>query len=150
MKIFAKHRRAYFDYEILETFQAGIVLLGHEVKSVKTGHINIEGSFVTVHQGKLELLNAHIPAYPFAKISGGYDPYRSRPLLLTKREISGILGKLSQKGLTMIPIKVYEKKRLIKVEIGLAKARKKEDKREVIKTREIKRNIHKALRQSKK
>ncbi|HLC99877.1 MAG TPA: SsrA-binding protein SmpB [Patescibacteria group bacterium] len=149
MKVFAKHRRAFYDYEILETFQAGLVLLGHEVKSIKTGHINIEGSFVTVHKGKLDLLNAHIPAYPFAKISGSYDPYRSRPLLLTKREISGILGKLSQKGLTMIPLKVYEKKRLIKIEIAVSRAHKKEDKREKIKERETKRNIEKALRQPK-
>lgn len=149
MKILAKNKRAYFDYDILETYQAGIVLFGQEVKSVKTGHINIAGSFVTIHKGALQLLNAHIPPYKFAK-TAGYDPYRSRQLLLTKKEIRVIVGKLSQKGLTMVPLKVFERKRLIKLEIGIAKARKKEDKREVIKKREAERNIERVLRQSKR
>lgn len=148
MKILSKNKRAYFDYDILETYQAGIVLEGQEVKSIKTGHINIEGSFVSIHKGGLHLLNAHIPAYKFAK-TAGYDPYRTRPLLLTKKEIRVILGRLSQKGLTMVPLKVFEKKRLIKLEIGLARARQKQDKREVIKKREDQRKIQRALRQSK-
>ena len=146
MKILARNKRAFFDYDILETYQAGIVLEGQEVKSIKTGHINIEGSFVSMHKGNLHLLNAHIPAYKFAK-TGGYDPYRSRRLLLTKKEIRVILGRLSQKGLTMVPLKVFGKKRLIKLEIGLARARKKEDKREVIKKREDERRIERVLRQ---
>jgi len=148
MKILARNKRAFFDYDILETYQAGIVLEGQEGKSIKTGHINIEGSFVSTHKGNLHLLNAHIPAYKFAK-AGGYDPYRSRRLLLTKKEIRVILGRLSQKGLTMVPLKVFGKKRLIKLEIGLARARKKEDKREVIKKREDERRIERVLRQHK-
>ena len=107
-----------------------------------------KGSFVTIHKGDLQLLNAHIPAYKFAKASG-FDPHRSRRLLLTKKEIRVILGRLSQKGLTMVPLKVVGKKRLIKLEIGLARARKKEDKREVIKKREDERRIERVLRQHK-
>jgi len=148
MGTLARNKRAFFDYDILETYQAGIVLEGQEVKSIKTGHINIEGSFVTIHKGDLQLLNAHIPAYKFAK-AAGYDPHRSRRLLLTKKEIRVILGRLSQKGLTMVPLKVFQKKRLIKLEIGLARARQKQDKREAIKKRDDQRRIERVLRQSK-
>src|SRR3989304_9334731 len=127
MGTLARNKRAFFDYDILETYQAGIVLEGQEVKSIKTGHINIEGSFVTIHKGDLQLLNAHIPAYKFAK-AAGYDPHRSRRLLLTKKEIRVILGRLSQKGLTMVPLKVFGKKRLIKLEIGFGPRPKKKKK----------------------
>ena len=146
MSILAVNKRANFDYEISETYEAGLVLFGHEVKAVKTGHINLAGSFVTVKStGKslpeLFLVNAHIPLYEKANPKTVYEPTRSRKLLLHKNEIKKLIGKKQEQGLTLVPIKVYTKRNLVKLEFGIGKGKKKYDKRETIKKREIDRQI---------
>jgi len=151
MPTLAYNKRANFDYEILDKYEAGLVLLGHEVKSIKTGHISIKGSFVTVKTtGKqlpeLYIVNAHIPLYKNASKFAEYDPYRSRKLLLKKNEIKHLIGKKQEQGLTLVPIKIYTKKSLIKLEFGVGKGKKKIDKRETIKKRETERKIKTILK----
>lgn len=146
MTVLSFNKRANFDYEILETYEAGLVLLGHEVKSIKTGHVSLKGAFVVSKKGnkilpEFFLINAHIPLYSKASTVSGYDPYRSRKLLLKKREINFLLGKKQEQGLTLVPIKIYTKRSLIKLEFGLGKGKKKIDKRETIKKREVDRKI---------
>ena len=142
MSILAQNKRAVFDYEILERYEAGLVLLGHEVKSLRAGHVSLKESYVDFRGQELYLLKAHISLYkPAAGLKQIYDPLRPRKLLLKKREISGLLGKKQSSGLTLIPIKIYTKNSFIKLEFGLAQGRKKYDKREVIKTREVKREL---------
>ncbi len=142
MPVLAVNKRANFDYEIQEKYEAGIVLYGYEVKAVKTGHISLKGSFVTFKKTKARLpevylTNAHIPLYKHAGDVIAYDPTRSRKLLLKKKEIKYLLGKRQEQGLTLIPLKIYTKRSLIKLEFGVGKGRKKYDKREVIKKREF-------------
>jgi SsrA-binding protein len=142
------NKRARFDYELLESFEAGIRLAGHEVKAVKAGQINLTGSFVVLHAGHkptLNLINANIHLYPGAgKIA--YDPTRSRALLLHRREINYLIGKLQQKGLTLVPTRVYTKNNLVKLEFALARGKKKFDKRETIKKREVDRSIRRIMK----
>jgi len=151
MSVLAINKRANYDYEITETYEAGMVLFGHEVKSVKTGHINLKGSFVTIKSRsdsglpEFFLINAHIPLYSKANIKS-YDPYRSRKLLLKKNEIKYLLGKKAEQGLTLVPIKIYTKHSLIKLEFGVGKGKKKYDKRDSIKKREIDRKIKTAFK----
>ena len=144
---YADNRRIYHDYEILETYEAGIVLEGHEVKAVKTGKISIAGSYVKILGGEAFLIGAVISPYQPKNTPKDYDPQRSRKLLLKKKEIEGLIGKSKERGLTIVPLKVYAKKGKIKIEIGLVKARKKHDKREAIKKKEEKRKIERVLKQ---
>jgi SsrA-binding protein len=146
MKILSYNKRANFDYDISDTFEAGLMLLGHEVKSVKTGHVSLKGSFVTskkTHKPLPEfyLTNAHIPLYKHAGPQPSYEPTRPRKLLLHKNEIERLVGKKQVEGLTLVPIKIYTKRSLIKLEFGIGKGRKKFDKREVIKKRDVERDI---------
>lgn len=150
----AKNKRAFFDYEIDEKFEAGIVLLGHEVKSIKTGHISLKGSYVVPkYPTKLSkspeiwLIGAKVPKYAKASNVGDFTPDRSRKLLLKKSEISRIIGLSKQKNLTMIPLSVYTKKGRIKVEFAIAHSKKKHDKRQSIKEKEDKRKMERAMRQ---
>lgn len=145
MKPIAQNKRALFDYEILEKFEAGLVLTGQEVKSVKSGHISLPGAFVTIHNGEAFLTNATIPPYKLAGKIENYDETRSRKLLLHKDQISHLVGKTQQKGLTLVPIMVYIKNNLVKLEFGIARGRKKVDKREYIKERESRREIRKVF-----
>ncbi len=140
------NRRAYFDYDILETYEAGIALHGFEVKAVKTGRINLAGAFAVIKNEETWLLNATIPAYQPANAPPDYDPSRSRRLLLHRSEIREFIGKTASKGLTLIPLKVYTQRGRIKILIGLARHKKKSDKREVIKTREAQREIERTLK----
>lgn len=142
----AFNKRASFDYEFLKKFEAGLMLTGAEVKSVKTGHISLKGSFVTLHDGELYLTNANIPPYPFAKNTGTYDPTRSRKLLVRKAEIASLIGKLQVKGLTLVPLRVYTKKRLIKLEFALGQGKKAFDKRANIAKREANIRIERAMK----
>jgi SsrA-binding protein len=144
-KIITKNKKAYYDYEILEKLEAGVILSGPEVKSTKTGHINLKGSYVTISGGEVYLLNCHISPYKFANLSD-YNPTISRKLLLHKREINHLIGKLQTKGISLIPLQVYIRNNLIKIEIGIARGKKKYDKREVIKKREREREIKRALK----
>ncbi len=146
MTTIAHNPRAKFDYELLDTYDAGIVLFGHEVKSVKTGHISLKGAFVTASDGELFLTNAMIPLYPHAGKIPNYDPSRSRKLLLNKHEIRTLLEKNKTAGLTMVPIRVYIKGKHIKVAFALARGKKEYDKRHTIKKRDADRTIARALR----
>lgn len=143
----ATNPTARYDYDILETFEAGMVLLGFEVKSVKKGHIGLKGSYVAFKGEELFLLNAQISPYQPKNTPADYQPDRTRKLLLRKDEIKELLGKIKQKGLTLIPLRVYAKNNRIKLEFGLARGRKKIDKREAIKKRETERKMERALKQ---
>ena len=145
-KPYVYNRRARYDYEIKETLEAGIALKGYEVKAIKTGHCSLKGSFVIVKNERPYLLNASIPPYQPKNTPKDYDPNQNRQLLLTKKEIRHLIGKTKEKGLTLVPIKMYNKKGKIKVEIGIGKGKRKIDKREKIKRRDVKREIERALR----
>jgi SsrA-binding protein len=140
MKILALNKRANFDYEIFEKFEAGIVLSGDEVKSAKAGGFNIAASYAQVKDGEIWLINSEISPYQPKNISSNYDPKRTRKLLLHKKEIKYLGGKLTQKFM-LIPLRVYLKNNFIKLELGLARPRKKYDKREIIKKREAKKLV---------
>ncbi len=145
-KPYAYNRRARYDYEIKETLEAGISLKGYEVKAIKTGHCSLKGSFVILKNQRPYLLNASIPPYQPKNQPKNYDPNQNRQLLLNKREIRHLIGKTKEKGLTLIPIKVYNKKGKIKVEIGIGRGKKKFNKKEKIKKRDIKREVDRTLR----
>lgn len=146
MEVLARNKKAFFDYQILEKLEAGIELRGFEVKSIKAGRINLAGTFVIVKDQEVFLLGAKIPAWQPANAPKDYLPTRSRKLLLKKPEIKALIGKVKQKGLTLVPLKVYTKAGKIKIEIALVKSKRKHDKRELIKKREAEREIRKALR----
>jgi len=141
--VITTNKRAYFDYQILETYEAGIELKGFEVKAIKSGRINLAGSYVVIRNNQAWLLNADIPPYQPKNTPADYDSKRTRRLLLNKSQISNLIGRTQEKGLTLVPLKVYTKAKTgkIKIEIGLAKSRKKVDKRELIKKREVEREI---------
>ena len=141
MAHYAENRKAYFNYEILEKYEAGIELLGTEVKSVRGGSMSLEGSFVIIRGGEAYIINANIPPYQAKNASKDYDPLRNRKLLLTKKEIEELAGSEKNKSLTIVPISVYNKNRKIKLEIALVKGKKKYDKRETIKKRDTDREI---------
>ncbi len=146
MATLAFNKRAGFDYELEDHFEAGLVLTGAEVKSVKNGHLSLKGSFVTMHEGELFLTNANISPYPFAKTTLAYDPTRSRKLLVKKSEIRSLIGKLHAKGLTLVPLRVYTKRRLVKLEFAIGRGKKALDKRSDIRKREDNRKIEQALK----
>lgn len=141
----ADNRRAHFDYEVLETFSAGIVLLGTEVKSVRAGHMSLRGAFVTWHDGQLILTNATIPPWQPHNTPDTYDPTRSRRLLLRKDEIKRFMGGREQ-GLTIIPLHVYTNGSTIKIEVALARGKKKFSKKEAKRERDIRRDVDRMLR----
>jgi len=145
-KLLIKNRKGLFDYEIIEKYEAGIMLRGKEVKSLKSGRGKLEGSYVVINNDKPSIINMHIPHYQPKNTMGEVDPERSRPILLTKKEIKYLTGKLKEKKLTLIPLKVYLKGRIIKIEIGLARGKTKIDKRETIKRRESQRDIRRELK----
>jgi SsrA-binding protein len=147
MPTFAYNRKAGFDYDILETYEAGLVLFGFEVKAIKTGHLSLMGAFVVTKGNELYLINAFIPPYQPKNTPGDYDPYRSRKLLLHRAEIASLTGKTRQKGLTLVPIKAYTRKGRIKLEFALAHGKKKFDKRAKIAERETKRKIDRAMKE---
>lgn len=146
MMVFTENRKAYFDYEILEKFEAGIVLSGAEVKSIRNGRMNLTGSYIGFHDGELYLIGSFIAPYQPKNQPADYDPTRSRKLLLHKKEIMSWLGKLKQKGLTLIPLKVYNKGSKIKLEFAEARGKKKYDKRESIAKKESARKIERELK----
>ena len=146
MPTLATNKRAHFDYELLDHYEAGLVLTGAEVKSVKKGHLSLKGSFVTIHGGELYLTNAHITPYAFANPLTPYDPTRSRKLLVKKSEIKALVGKLHVKGLTLVPLRVYTKRRLIKLAFAVGRGKKAFDKRSDIAKNEAKRNMQRALK----
>ena len=147
MPHYAENRKARFNYEILEKYEAGIELLGVEVKSVRSGRMSLEGAFVVVRGGEAFLINSNIPPYQPNNTPKDYDPLRNKKLLLTKKEIATLAGSEKNKSLTIVPISVYNKGRKIKVEIALVKGKKKQDKRETIKKRETDREIRREYKE---
>ena len=146
MPTLATNPRAKYDYHILETFEAGMVLAGHEVKAIKTGHLSLKGSYVTIKNEEAWLINAQIPPYQPKNTPTDYQPSRARKLLLNKREIKKLIGQSKRKGLTLVPLRVYTKKGKIKLAFALGLGKRKTDKREKIIKREVKRKIDRALR----
>ncbi len=145
MKIVAQNRKAFHDYSIEETIEAGIILTGTEVKSLREGKANLKDSYVIIKEAEVLLLNCHISPYTHGNIMN-HDPLRTRKLLLHKKEIARIQGKALQKGYSLIPLKIYFKGSLAKVEIGLARGKKMYEKRESIKKREADREIERAMK----
>ena len=141
MAEYANNPKAGFDYEILETLEAGIVLRGYEVKSIKTGKVSIKGSYVKILNGEPFLIGATISPYQVGNIPADYDPQSSRKLLLSKKQISVLVGTSQAHGLTLVPLKLYDKKGRIKLLVGIARGKKKYDKREDIKKIETDREI---------
>lgn len=146
MKPFSENSRAKFDYEILETFEAGVVLLGQEVKSAMAGNMNLAGSFVVVKPDGAYLLNTQIPPYQPKNAPADYDPSRTRKLLLKKEELKYLFGKSREHGLTIVPLSCYSMHSKIKILIGLARRKKTKDKRELLKKRQAEKDINRALK----
>lgn len=146
MKLLADNKRARHDYEILETFEAGLVLLGTEVKSVRAGHMSLRGAFVTIHGAEAWLTNATIPPWQVKNTPGDFDPTRPRKLLLKISEIKSLIGSQRAKGLTVIPLRVYSKGPRVKLAIALARGRKRWSKKQIKKERDIQRETERLLR----
>ncbi len=144
--IFVKNKKAYFNFEILETFEAGMELFGFEVKALRKGQGSLEGSHATIRGNEAFLINAHIPPYQIGNAPKDYDTRRNRRLLFTKKEINTLTGLETQKGLTLLPISVYNKGSKIKIEIAIARPKKKYDKRESIKKRDADRESQRTLK----
>jgi SsrA-binding protein len=147
MANYAENRKARFNYEILEKYEAGIELLGTEVKSIRAGQMSLEGAFIIVRGGEAFLINANIPPFQPKNAPKDYDPLKNRKLLLTKAEIIELTGSEKNKSLTIVPISVYNKNRKIKVEVALVKGKKTKDKRESIKKRETDREIRREIKE---
>jgi len=146
MKNLAENRRASFDYELMDRYEAGLVLTGAETKSAKAGHMSLKGSFVVTKESELYLINALISPYKLAHKDTRHEDRRSRKLLLRRSEIRSLIGKSRVEGLTLVPIRVYTKRRLVKLEFAVGKGKKQFDKRDKIRKREVKRDIGRALR----
>jgi len=146
MKTLSENKKAYFDYDILDTFEAGLVLTGQEVKSIRLGRASLKGAYVVLRDEEAYLIGANIPAYQPKNAPLDYDAERLRKLLLNKSEIKQLIGKSKEKGFTLIPLKIYTKNAKIKLAFGIGKGRKKTDKREAIKKRETKREMEKELK----
>jgi SsrA-binding protein len=145
-KTIATNKKARFDYEILENLEAGLVLTGQEVKSAKQGQVSLKGSYVTIHENEAFLLNAHISKYKPAGPLPEYNPTHSRKLLLQKKEIDRLRGKIQEQGLTAMPLSMYISKSRVKVEIGLGRGKKKHQKKEAIKKRDTQREIQRTIK----
>jgi SsrA-binding protein len=145
-KVLASNRKAYHDYHIDETHEAGVVLTGTEIKSVRAGSVNLRDSYAQVRNGEMWLMNVHIAPYEPASRQN-VDPYRDRKMLMHRKEILRLFGRAQEKGLTLIPLRLYLKKNKAKVEIGLARGKKEYDKRDAIAKRESAREIDRAVKE---
>ncbi len=146
MSTITENKDARHKYLILETFEAGIVLTGHETKSARTGNVSFKGSFVVLKGEEPYLVNVHIGSFQPGNAPAGYDPTRSRKLLLHAAEVKKILGKNAAQGLTMVPLRLYTSRGKLKVEVGVARSKTKKDERETLKKREANREIERAMR----
>lgn len=150
VKILAKNKKAYFDYEVMEKYEAGIVLTGAEVKSIKEGRVQLKGSFAAVARGpngKLRVIaeNMHISAYRYSS-TPGHDPLRPKELLLHRKEIDFLAGESTQKGFTLIPLEIFLKNNMIKVLLGVCRGKKAHDKRNVLKKRAMAKEVMQGLK----
>lgn len=146
VKVYAYNKKAKFDYEFLDIWEAGLKLLGHEVKAIKKGLVGLQGGFIIIRGNEVYLTNITIPPYQERNLTRDYDPTRTRKLLLKRKEIQDLENKLQGPGLTLVPIKLYNKRGLIKLEFALSRGKKKYDKRESMKKREAERKIGRALK----
>ena len=144
IKIIAKNRKARHDYHIEDTLEAGMVLTGSEIKSIRAGQINLRDSYATIRNGEAWLINAHIAPYKQASHQN-HEPRRDRKLLLHRREINRLIGKLQEKGLTLVPLKLYLKNGRAKVEMGLARGKKPYDKRQTLRESDDRRQMDRAM-----
>lgn len=145
MKVITTNRRARHDYQIAETVEAGLVLVGSEVKSLRDGRANLKDAYVTFRDGEAWLVGAHISPYSFSR-EGGHQPERDRKLLLHRREIDRIAARVAEKGLTVVPLSMYFKEGRAKVELGLGRGKAKYDKRQALKEKDQKREMERAMR----
>ncbi len=146
-RLIATNRKAYHDYFIDETLEAGLVLVGSEIKSIRAGHVNLRDSYVAIRNGEAWLIGAHIAGYHQASYQD-HDPRRDRKLLLHRHEILRWRSKVEQRGYTIVPLRLYLKNNRAKVEIGLARGKRSYDKREAIAERESERDIQRALKEA--
>ena len=144
-RLVTENRKARHDYDILETFEAGLVLTGSEVKSLRAGRVNLKDSFARVDRGEAFLVNAHVSPYAAAS-RFGHEPERARKLLLHRAEIDKLTGRIQERGLTLVPLKIYFKNGRAKVLLGVGRGRRVYDKREAIKRREMERETDRAVR----
>src|SRR4028118_887841 len=145
-KILSDNRQARYLYEILETYEAGIQLTGTEVKSIREGKVNLQDGYALIRNGEAWLINVHISPYTGIGQYFNHDPRRTRKLLLHRQEIRKLIGKVEQQGLTLVPLKMYLKRGLVKVSIALGKGKKLHDKREDMKRRQDQRDIQRAMK----
>lgn len=145
IKIVAKNKKARFEYEILESFEAGIVLKGTEVKSIRQGKVNISDGYASVKNGELWVYQLNIQMYAFGNVNN-HDPAAARKLLVHKKEIKRFTGKLHEKGLTLVPLKIYFKNGKVKLELGIGKGKAKYDKREDIRKRDSQRDMQRIMK----
>lgn len=145
IKIISENRKAFFNYEILERFEAGIVLTGSEVKSIRDGKVNLGDSYGMMHNGEAFLIHTHISVYNQASYNN-HEPLRMRKLLLHRSELDKLVGKIQEKGFTLVPLKMYLKEGKVKVEMGVGKSKKTHDKRESIKKKDTNREIQRAMK----
>jgi SsrA-binding protein len=145
IKIITVNRKARFDFEILDTIEAGIALTGTEIKSIRDGKVSLREAFARPEKGEVWLLGAHIAQYPCGN-RNNHEPGRPRKLLLHRKEISTIIARSEQKGLTIVPLKLYLKKGLAKVELGIARGKKQYDKRDTVRRHETDREMERAIK----
>jgi SsrA-binding protein len=147
MKIITQNKKAFHDYEVLDRIEVGLVLTGDEVKSLRAGHVNLVGSFATLHDGELFLINCHIAPYSHAYQKTEDVSRRSRKLLLHRRELARLVGDIARKGVTLVPLKLYfNEKGRVKVDLGICKHKKAHVRKEEIKERDIKRQTRRELK----
>lgn len=142
---YASNPKAGFDYEILETIEAGLMLKGYEVRSIKTGKVSIKGAYVKIMNGRPYLVGATIPPYQPGNTPKTYDPQASRALLLTKKQLDVLAGLAQSQSIALVPLKLYDKHGRIKLLVGIAKGKKKYDKRETIKKRDVARSRQRGM-----
>lgn len=149
VKIICQNKKARHEYELGDRYEAGLVLTGTEVKSLRLGKANLVDAYVRIYQGEAYLINAHISPYPWAYF-GNHDPLRKRKLLLHRQELKRLFGRINEQGYSLIPLRMYFKEGLAKVELALARGKKKHDKRQSLKEADAKREMARALRESHK
>lgn len=141
-----KNKKAYFNYAVLEKFEAGLKLSGTEVKSIKDGRVSFEGSYISFREDGSYWVNGTVPAWQPKNAPARYEPTRPRKLLLSKKEIGYLRGRSEEKGLTVVPLRIYSKKGNLKMEVGLVRRKKKWDKREALKKRAQERDVRRELK----
>ena len=145
IKTVATNRKAYHDYEVIDTYEAGVVLTGTEIKSVRAGRVNLRDSYATVRQGEVWLINTHIAPYIHGQRQN-HEPRRERKLLLHRLEINRIIGKVQEKGWTMVPLRMYLKDSLAKVELAMVRGKRQYDKRAAIAKRDLDLEMRRAVK----